>query len=77
MEFVDGKNLFKGNRFLIFGCGIAAIGFLKSYKISPNYLLGFVESKSSMNKFSGGGAFFNSMESLSFQSMKLHLSISI
>ena len=59
MEFVDGKNLFKGNRFLIFGCGIAAIGFLKSYKISPDYLLGFVESKRSMNKFAGGGGHFS------------------
>ena len=58
MEFVDKNNLFNGNRFLIFGCGIAAIGFLKSYKISPDSILGFVESKKSTNKFSGEEGIF-------------------
>ena len=50
MRFLDKGKFCSNERVLIFGCGSVADIFLNSYKISPDSVLGFVESEKSMEK---------------------------
>ena len=55
MRFISENEFCSGKRVLIFGCGPVAIVFLNSYKISPDSVIGFIESEKSMEKILGGG----------------------
>ena len=67
MKVISG-NSFEGKHILIFGRGAMAGIFLNAFNVSPESVIGFVETEKSADQFLGGGANFpNSQGNQSFQ----------